>query len=431
NANSGPNYPNSYPSDQSSFTNSGADPYGGQAGPDRSSRPNIHQNQGASFGGGYGTSDSEKAGERPNTEGSGLYPSGASRYPDSRSASGMPPAPRQSRFDTKPEGSALPQSNAYPEYGVGSNYASGYTSGFSNANQKAGSLQTSNPPSGPRSGRSRFDVGPPAAQPVPPVTAVQTTSANTYNQPTQSQSTSRSQPQAQQGAASTQAQPQSYGYGYSHQTGKPDAGSNTTAPQPVSQSYSAYNYGYGYGAYGSQTGPTSASVPRSSAPATGSTQSLYASAVAEKPQTTQQTNTSIASSAVSSATTTSASSDQSATAAAYASYYYGTSQNVPVSTQGSGKYDAAMAAAQQFNAWQQQQTPSAVSGSVSSSVPSAPTATVTPQTQTSNPYASYYAGYSSYPSSYGNMPLGGAPGTVPTATAPAAPTMSQYYAGYR
>ncbi|CAH8658212.1 unnamed protein product [Heterobilharzia americana] len=436
NLNSGPNYPNSFSGDQSSFANAGADPYGGQSGADRSGRPGMHQNPSASYGGshGYGSNDPEKTGmsqsEHQNTEVSSLYAAGAARYSDSRPpAPNMPQAPRQSRFDTKPEGSAPAQPSAYSTYSMGSNYTSGYTGGFaSSTNQKTAPLQASNPSGGPRGGRSRFDVGPPAAQSIPSVTAVQSTLAgNVYNPPVPSQSTNRPQPQVQQTQNSAQAQLQGYGYGYSTQSAKPDPGNNPSAPPPASQSYGAYNYGYGYNAYGTQAAQASA-VSRPTAPTTGSTQSLYASAVADKPQPTQQANTPVASSMVVTTTTTSTASDQSA-AAAYASYYYGAPQSAGVTTQGAGKYDAAMAAAQQFNAWQQQQQPSAVSGSVSSSVPSAPTATVTPQTPSVNPYASYYPGYSTYPSSYGTMPVGGVPpGTMPTAPAP---TMGQYYTGYR
>ncbi|CAH8633916.1 unnamed protein product [Heterobilharzia americana] len=407
NLNSGPNYPNSFSGDQN-----------------RSGRPGMHQNPSASYGGshGYGSNDPEKTGmsqsEHQNTEVSSLYAAGAARYSDSRPpAPNMPQAPRQSRFDTKPEGSAPAQPSAYSTYSMGSNYTSGYTGGFaSSTNQKTAPLQASNPSGGPRGGRSRFDVGPPAAQSIPSVTAVQSTLAgNVYNPPVPSQSTNRPQPQVQQTQNSAKL--------------------NYRAMGMVIQlkvlnrilSYGAYNYGYGYNAYGTQAAQASA-VSRPTAPTTGSTQSLYASAVADKPQPTQQANTPVASSMVVTTTTTSTASDQSA-AAAYASYYYGAPQSAGVTTQGAGKYDAAMAAAQQFNAWQQQQQPSAVSGSVSSSVPSAPTATVTPQTPSVNPYASYYPGYSTYPSSYGTMPVGGVPpGTMPTAPAP---TMGQYYTGYR
>ncbi|CAH8679665.1 unnamed protein product [Schistosoma rodhaini] len=422
NPNSASNYPNSYTGDQGNFTNPSSDPYSGGMASDRSGRPGMQQNSGGPFGGShaYGTSDPDKTAmsqnEHSSTDSSSLYASGAARYSDNHpSATNIPPGPRQSRFDTKPETNTTSQTSAYNSYALGSSYPGGFTS---NGNQKA-TIQPSNPPGGPRSGRSRFDVGPPASQPIPPAAPVQST---TYNPP--SQSVNRPQPQVQQTATSTQqAQPQSYGYGYSTQNAKPDGSSNQNAP-PVSQSYGAYNYGYGYGTYGSQTAQPSATVSRC-APTTGTTQqSLYASAVADKPQLTQQT----AAPAVSSATTTTATSDHSTpAAAAYASYYYGAPQSATGSTQGAGKYDAAMAAAQQFNAWQQQQQPSAVSGSVSSSVPSAPTATVTP---TANPYASYYPGYSTYPSGYGTIPVGGAPpGGVPTAAAP--PAMSQYYTGYR
>ncbi|KAH8867594.1 Heterogeneous nuclear ribonucleoprotein U-like protein 1 [Schistosoma japonicum] len=425
NPNPGSNYPNSFTGDPGSFTNTGSDPYGGNMAADRPGRPGMQPNQGGSFGGphGYGTSDSDKTGmsqkEHSNTDGSSLYASGASRYSDNRPpATNVPAAPRQSRFDTKPESNVPSQQNAYNSYAMGSNYAGGFAS---NGNQKAVSLPTSNPPGGPRGGRSRFDVGPPASQPVPSAASVQST---TYPP---SQPASRPQPQAQQTATSVQQpqQPQGYGYGYSTQNAKPDAGNTTNTP--VSQSYGAYNYGYGYGAYGSQPAQPSVSVSRPT-PAGATQQSLYASVVADKPQQTQQAATSVVSSA---ASTTVASDHPASAAAAYASYYYGASQSSAGSAQGTGKYDAAMVAAQQFNAWQQQQQPSAVSGSVSSSVSSAPTATVTPQTQTPNPYASYYHGYSTYPSSYSTMPIGGAPpGGVPTAVPPA-PTMSQYYTGYR
>ncbi|CAI2735211.1 unnamed protein product [Schistosoma spindalis] len=427
NPNSASSYPNSYTGDQGNFTNPGSDPYSGGMATDRSGRTGMQQNSGGPFGGShaYGTNDPDKTtmsqNEHSSTDSSSLYASGAARYSDNHPpATNVPPVPRQSRFDAKPETNAPSQTNAYNNYALGSSYPGGFTS---NGNQKA-TIQPSNPPGGPRAGRSRFDVGPPASQPIPPAAPVQST---TYNPP--SQSTNRPQPQVQQTATSIQqAQPQSYGYGYSTQNTKPDGSSNANAP-PVSQSYGAYNYGYGYGTYGSQTAQPSATVSRC-APTTGTTQqSLYASAVADKPQLTQQT----AAPAVSSAATTTATSDHSTpTAAAYASYYYGAPQGATGSTQGAGKYDAAMVAAQQFNAWQQQQQPSAVSGSVSSSVPSAPTATVTPQTPAANPYASYYPGYSTYPSGYGTIPVGGAPpGGVPTAAAPPAPTMSQYYTGYR
>ncbi|CAH8677404.1 unnamed protein product [Schistosoma haematobium] len=424
NPNSASSYPNSYTGDQGNFTNPGSDPYSGGMASDRSGRPGMQQNSGGPFGGphAYGTSDPDKTtmsqNEHSSTDSSSLYASGAARYSDNHpSATSIPPVPRQSRFDAKPETNTPSQTNAYNSYPLGSSYPGGFTS---NGNQKA-AIQPSNPPGGPRTGRSRFDVGPPASQPIPPAAPVQST---TYNPP--SQPVNRPQPQVQQTATSIQqAQPQSYGYGYSTQNTKPDGSSNASAP-PVSQSYGAYNYGYGYGTYGSQTAQPSATVSRC-APTTGTTQqSLYASAVADKPQLTQQTTAP----AVSSAATTTATSDHSTpAAAAYASYYYGAPQSATGSTQGAGKYDAAMVAAQQFNAWQQQQQPSAVSGSVSSSVPSAPTATVTPQTPAANPYASYYPGYSTYPSGYGTIPVGGAPGGVATAAAP--PAMSQYYTGYR
>lgn len=202
NPNSASSYPNSYTGDQGNFTNPGSDPYSGGMASDRSGRPGMQQNSGGPFGGShaYGTSDPDKTtmsqNEHSSTDSSSLYASGAARYSDNHpSATSIPPVPRQSRFDTKPETNTPSQTNAYNSYPLGSSYPGGFTS---NGNQKA-AIQPSNPPGGPRTGRSRFDVGPPASQPIPPAAPVQST---TYNPP--SQPVNRPQPQVQQTATSIQ-----------------------------------------------------------------------------------------------------------------------------------------------------------------------------------------------------------------------------------
>lgn len=124
------------------------------------------------------------------------------------------------------------------------------------------------------------------------------------------------------------------------------------------------------------------------------------------------------------------SADQStAGSSAYASYYGYGSSNTGGSTAPSGqagKYDAAMAAAQQFNAWQQQPPTPAAPTAATTAPPSAPTqsgqSTAAPP---ASAYAGYYSGYAAYGAGYGTAPTGATPAVTSASTVP------QYYAGYR
>lgn len=206
--------------------------------------------------------------------------------------------------------------------------------------------------------------------------------------------------------------PPNYGYQYNAAAPKVEAMGNQS-------NYNTYGYtGYGYGGYGQV--PVPGASARSAATTVGSIQSLYASAVSEKPQSIPAT--------ISTTAVTTVASDPAVAATAYASYYYGASTGT-APPQGV-KYDAAVAAAQQFNAWRQQNT--TVSGSTP--VGQLPTTLATAAASGSAAYTSYYQGYPNYPAGYGSVPATAAAstgGASNTSNPAAAQTMPPYYGGYR
>ncbi|KAG5453337.1 Heteroproteinous nuclear ribonucleoprotein U-like protein 1 [Clonorchis sinensis] len=421
-------YPSSgggYPTDTSSGYPAGgypgSDSYQGPGGADagaRGARPGARMMGGPQAGlSSYGSSDPAKSvqGAQPpeqQPDGSSLYASGAARYGESRPGQSVQPTPpKQSRFDSKP-----PTQQPYSGYPPGSypgSYGSGYGTGPSSGSSAA--PQSTTQPSGlggARPGRSRFDLGPGAGQP----TSAPVPSGTTAVQPQQSSQ----QQQAQQPSQSTQP----YGYAYPPTGSKPDAGVGQQSA--ASQQYASYSYGYGgYGAY--PQAPQSQTSQNRQASTASSTPSLYASAVADKPQTASQPP----------AAQPAANSAAAAAAAAYASYYGyssaapGTTTTAPgaalATQQSGGKYDAAMAAAQQFNAWQQQPPPSTPTTATATPATTASTQSAAAGASSTAAYAGYYPGYSAYGAGYGS--------TNPTSgtQAPGQPTsaMPQYYGGFR
>ncbi|CAL8097417.1 unnamed protein product [Calicophoron daubneyi] len=414
-------YPGGYPSDASGGYGSSTGGFGGQ-GPDTYSgtgdpsggrtgpRPNVSQSGGRMYG--SGETDKTSVGAQPErqvADPGSLYASGAARYGESRSAAPLQSSgPRQSRFDTKSPNPAQSQP-VYPSY---PNYPAGYgaSSGGSNPPPPSSGAQSG----APRSGRSRFDVGPIQNSQAPPV--------NSSDSSGQLQQTSQLPSQQQSQSTPAQAS-QAYGYGYGPQTMKSDPSTNQANP-PVGQSgYGSYGYGYTYNAYSSQPGQSVGTQNRPN-PAANSAPSLYASAVAEKPQQ-NAAQSSVPASAAQTANPASSDHSGAAAAAAYASYYnYPTTGGNGTSATG-GKYDAAMAAAQQFNAWHQQ--PSSLTGSNSTGNPPPTTAagSTAPTQPGASAYANYYGGYSTYGAAYGAQAPGS--GTAPGSTQ----QMSQYYSGYR
>ncbi|KAF8564408.1 hypothetical protein P879_02611 [Paragonimus westermani] len=357
-----------------------------------------------------GAQDTQSADRQPSDPGS-LYASGAARYGETRAnATSQPSGPKQSRFDSKPAPTGQQSYSSYPPSSYPTGYGSSYGAGSVSANPPA----PTNVPPGPggaRSARSRFDVGPgsnPSAS----------TGGSQSSLPQQPSPAQPQMPSSQTGQASQQ-----YGYAYASQGTKPDPNN----AQSAASAQASYSYGYGYGGYGGgyggqQTQPsqptTAQSRPNTSA--TSVAPSLYASAVADKPQTSTA-QAPVASAQSSSATDASAA----LAAAAYASYYgYGaTTEPGAASASGTSQPSAtgAMAAAQQFNAWQQQSA-----GGPTAAATTTPSVTTPQQGSAAAAYGSYYPGYSAYAAGYGT--------TNPSQTAPAAPsaqTMPQYYGGYR